>query len=631
MGYFSELAAQYSWQDGQPEEPEMAEIYELLNGIYEDRADYADTVPAAWGCPQPADPEAPRRNRTAAAPPDEPRSAQPAAEPVRQKEAPDRQTVPPQPADSRPAAEQNRPAAPPAEAQIPEDPETVWLRSGLEAMPLFVVPDTAGTICMEGPVQDPADWPEPLPLSGEIPLPEFPADCLPDFMRDYVLQVAEATQTPPAMAGLLSLAVLAACLQGRYDCRISRSWKESLSLYTVAEAKTGERKSSVFELLVSPIRAYEQERLAAELVEADVQRSRRQTMEQKLELARKAAAEGSGTMEEVERLAAALSRMQERSPLQILIDDCTPEKLAGLLADHPGGLLAASPEGGIFQMMKGTKDRPPKLDVFLKAWDAEDIRVERVTRGTVVAREPHLSILLTVQPSVLRSVMASEELMSRGLCARFLYVSCQSRIGARQARPREITDAAAQAYQDGIRRLLEGTGSGTLTLSPDADATLIRWQEDIEKLLISDWDDDAMQGWGNKLAGQTVRIACLLHAAETAVPEAVPVADSTFRRARRIAECLAFHARHVFQSGQDQTEDLRYCLRRLQQLQKQHPVVTRTMAQRSLRRLQPAARLSRTLEQLERLRYIRLRREMTAGAPRQVLELNPRSQDFCGP
>ena len=594
MGVFSEMDAVMYRQAGAPDPQEAAEIEAVLNSIYESRAD---------------------------------RDAQAAQ--------PERQHAPVQAAERRPAQEEKRKPEPaqkrtelPERAELPPDPAEVFNAWELDNISVLSMPH-GGYLNREPVEQDPAAWPVPAPLEQPQGLPDFPLWCLPPFVAVYAQEVAEATQTPAAMAGLSALSVLAGCVQGRYDCQVRRSWRESLSLYTVASAKSGERKSSVFELLIRPVRDYERRVRREEQTRADLQRSTRRTLEQKLDLARKAAAEGKGEETAVQSLAAELSTLETYTPLQILVDDCTPEKLSALLAVHPGGLLVASPEGGIFQMMKGTRDRPPNLDVYLKAWAGESIRVERLTRGTVVADAPHLSILLTVQPSVLQSVVASEELMHRGLCARFLYVCCESRIGRRDPRPPELTDAAVQAYAEGIEGLLCGQGRGTLRLSPEADEELQYWQREIELALASDWDDDAMQAWGNKLAGQTVRIACLLHAAEVPVPEAEPVSADRFRRAMAIAKCLACHAEAIFRGTESRTDDLRYAMKRLQQLQKKHPVLTHSIAVRGLQRLQPAKKLNAVLQELERAQYIRTHMELLSGTrAAQIIELNPHAPDF---
>ena len=59
---------------------------------------------------------------------------------------------------------------------------------------------------------------------------------------------------------------------------------------------------------------------------------------------------------------------------RFLFDDCTPEKLASLLAQHGGRMAILSPEGGIIELMAGrySDSRASNLGVYLKAHAADD-------------------------------------------------------------------------------------------------------------------------------------------------------------------------------------------------------------------------------------------------------------------
>ena len=90
-------------------------------------------------------------------------------------------------------------------------------------------------------------------------LPAFPVDALPDVIRNYVSAVAEHSQTAPDMAAVISLGVLATCLQGKYKIEGTPGYCEPLSLYTVVIAAPGERKSSVMRDMTTFLYEYEQE------------------------------------------------------------------------------------------------------------------------------------------------------------------------------------------------------------------------------------------------------------------------------------------------------------------------------------------------------------------------------------
>jgi replicative DNA helicase len=57
-------------------------------------------------------------------------------------------------------------------------------------------------------------WAPPAPLGAAGAVPAFPVEVLPGWLGEYVSAVATATQTPPDLAGMLALAVLATVAAG---------------------------------------------------------------------------------------------------------------------------------------------------------------------------------------------------------------------------------------------------------------------------------------------------------------------------------------------------------------------------------------------------------------------------------
>ena len=124
------------------------------------------------------------------------------------------------------------------------------------------------------PIDEVSQWDKPLPFPM-VEIPSFPVDSLPTPMRDFVVALAESTQTPPEMAGILSLGVLSAALQRKYVVQVTPDWIEPLCLYAIAVAPPAERKSAVINSLISPIQDYEaeqQEKMASEIARNREQR-----------------------------------------------------------------------------------------------------------------------------------------------------------------------------------------------------------------------------------------------------------------------------------------------------------------------------------------------------------------------
>ena len=99
-------------------------------------------------------------------------------------------------------------------------------------------------------------WDEIIPLD-DVNLPAFPIDALPDVLRNYVLDVAESTQTPIDMAGVTSLAIMSIAMQPSYKVIGKSDWEEQLSLYCMIVAEPSDRKSAVFNQIIKVIQSFE--------------------------------------------------------------------------------------------------------------------------------------------------------------------------------------------------------------------------------------------------------------------------------------------------------------------------------------------------------------------------------------
>jgi hypothetical protein len=96
-------------------------------------------------------------------------------------------------------------------------------------------------------------WEPPIPFGMAGDVPTFPVEVLPGWLGDYVTAVATATQTPPDLAGMLALAVLATVAAGAVEVQPRPGWREPLCLFVAVGMDAGTRKSSVFTALTRPV------------------------------------------------------------------------------------------------------------------------------------------------------------------------------------------------------------------------------------------------------------------------------------------------------------------------------------------------------------------------------------------
>ena len=108
-------------------------------------------------------------------------------------------------------------------------------------------------------------WAPPVPFGVAGEVPAFPVEVLPGWLGEYVAAVATATQTPPDLAGMLALAVLATVAAGAVEVEPRPGWREPLCLFVAVGMDAGARKSSVFTALTRPVADFERDQAAAAL------------------------------------------------------------------------------------------------------------------------------------------------------------------------------------------------------------------------------------------------------------------------------------------------------------------------------------------------------------------------------
>ena len=447
-------------------------------------------------------------------------------------------------------------------------------------------------------------------------------------MASFVKALAESTQTPEEMAGILSLGILATAFQSRYSVEVKPDWHEPLCLYTVAIAPPGERKSTVISALSSPVYDYEKRRQEAEAAEVKMNQDKRDTLEKRLQYLKGQAVKKTGSgFEEIGELSAQLAEFEDKYSFRLLVDDITSEKLVDIMNTQRGCITVASAEGGVFSAMAGRYDKNMDFDVYLKGHSGDPIRVDRMGREANQIDHPRLTMILTIQPDVLDGLMTNEAFRGRGLCGRFLYSVCKSKVGYRNVDPESIPPQVKEAYAGFVQDILSGEEKGTIHLSEEARKTLLEYAARVEKRLDEEWEH--IRDWGGKLVGATARIAALIHAAEARINTAETLVNAeTMRAAVEIAEYLGVHAMAAYQiigADKDYTK-AKYLLSKIKKLEQE--VINKSelfdlckgkVGFETAKGLEPA------LQILADKHYIKVEEKQTGkkGRPSQMILINP--------
>jgi len=402
-------------------------------------------------------------------------------------------------------------------------------------------------------VDERCDWPDPAPLPGDGPRPPYPVDSLPRVVRDMVRAVADYLGTPPDLAALVALGVVATAVVGAVEVELRPGWRQPPTLYLVGIAAPGEMKSPMVAELRTALEHAEHVRrddAAPRVREAETRCKTLRSSEKK--------AIGRGDQEAALRIAEELAEIGTPTLPHLLVGDATPEALVAVLVANRGRIGYVTDEGGeVFALAsRYAASGKANLGPYLTGWDGGPYVVDRIGRGHQDIARTTLVMALLAQPTVAHDVLRDAAMVGRGLAQRFLWCWPESHVGSRPVDGPPVRPEVRGAWGELIGRLagLAYTIDEpvVVSLSAEARALFREWRARHEPRLGPAGDLATVAEWGSKLPGQVGRIALVLHVAETGTLSG-SVSGTTMASALKIAEYHAAHALYTF--GVAQTDD----------------------------------------------------------------------------
>jgi len=396
------------------------------------------------------------------------------------------------------------------------------------------MPVSSATMLDSIRAQAPAPWTPP------------PIHVLPATLRDVVEAVADHTETDPTLGLLVALAAVSAAAGNGLSVAVRSGWTEPLSLWTASGADPSERKSSVLSLIgTKPVaeaqalvtaridnKAQATESVAAVAALEQAQRNLRQA---KTDPDRDSySRDFVAAQHRVSQAEVALN--ESRAP-NYLITEATPEALLDVMEDNRGVAAAFTAEGALIETITGGYgDKPsPVMTTINSAWSGELIRSVRRGSRSVVIPNPHLTIGMCVQPSVLHR-LAGQRLVESGFTSRWLLAIPPKRAGRRENHGRPLNRAAVDTWTQLLTAVM-GRGwsrQDTITLNPEAETILGQWRAMAEQS-IADASIDT-DGWWGKSTGQLLRLAALLALVDD--PNVRAVSGPVMRAAYELTEWI---------------------------------------------------------------------------------------------
>ena len=305
---------------------------------------------------------------------------------------------------------------------------------------------------------------------------EFPIHSLNPMMRAMVEDVAKVHRVPVELPAMSAVGIVSGALGNAFTLTGAVNGKDCHgNLYVIAAGPKSSGKGSVASALVRPLLDASAE-LEADFKQTQLPRlrSEKAILEKRVgflvnELVTGKTGTGQdrkpmGEMETVEtrrELEQAQARLDAIAPyLDALptywLGNATSEAMERQFKRNNLGLFCYSPEAGAavrVMLGKYTKGEAADIDLYLSGYTVEDWRSDRIGRG-VCQIKPCLSMLLMVQPSILRELMGNEEAFERGMTARTLTFIVETEPLEDDGIIRQINDKTESAWGHLVRGIL---------------------------------------------------------------------------------------------------------------------------------------------------------------------------------
>ncbi len=244
----------------------------------------------------------------------------------------------------------------------------------------------------------------------ELPAPDaFPTGAMPRACRVLIEEAAAAIGCPPDFVGLPMLSVLAAAIGNSRVLKLKGGWEEGAAIYGAIIAEPGEKKTPALKVALEPAkRAQAALKEKYQRAEDECKREQRE-----YEVDKKDAAKAGEP---------APPPPQEPTMERTLVEDTTVERLAGIQAENPRGVVVIRDElSGWARAMDQYKQggRGADRQFWLSAWSNSYVSVDRKSQPVpLIVGRPFVALFGAIQPGVLPELGDGRE---DGLLDRFLF------------------------------------------------------------------------------------------------------------------------------------------------------------------------------------------------------------------
>jgi Protein of unknown function (DUF3987) len=397
------------------------------------------------------------------------------------------------------------------------------------------------------------------------PYRPFPVEWLPEPIRTYVHQEAEALGCDPVFVALPVLAVLAALIGNTRTIRIKKGWTEPAVIWSGVVADSGTLKSPAADKALAYLHKLQRRLLKEYKQQLEEYEEAKAKYEAEVRQRRK----GNKSTDDLER---------SRPPVckRFLVSDITIERLVEVLEDNPRGVLVARDElsAWIASFLRykgrgGSSDMPHWLEMHR----AKAVMLDRKTDERRTVFVPHAAVSVTggIQPSVLAQAL-TVEYQEAGLGPRLLLTMPPKR--PKRWTEVEVAPEVQKAYEDTLDRLaaleFDRDDDGdpvpfALRLTPAAKAAYVAFYNEwgVKQAAV----DGVLASAFSKLEAYSTRFALIHHVVtrvsagpapdplEQPADASDPVDVDSIRAGIELARWFAYEARRIYATLNETQEE----------------------------------------------------------------------------
>lgn len=317
----------------------------------------------------------------------------------------------------------------------------------------------------------------------------FPTEILPEPIRSYVTQGAEAIFCDPSYIALPVLTMLAGAIGNTHEVCLKDGWNEPCVIWSCIVGRSGTAKSPAIELAFKPLMSIQNALF-----------NEHQT--------RCKEAESNG-------------EPLPQGPSRVIIGDATIEATLQKIQENPHGVVQQKDEiANWFDFDRYSKGKGVgSASRWIELFHARPVSVDRRTQDSIFVQRAALSVTGGIQPGTLRQILDRKNIES-GLVARFLFAmpKPKPKRWTETSITRETQEAmhalAEELYAYEMCRVppyasQEQPGPHVIPLSPEARAVFAGFADTHSDSMLRESEDIAA-AWA-KLECYVPRLALILH------------------------------------------------------------------------------------------------------------------------